>query len=76
MIAIKELVFADFARRGLMLNDGAVVMNVHVGERVGAAFTTQQQAVARAVVARVVRIGGCTNQTPVGVLAVSGADSL
>ena len=59
-----------------MLHDGCVIVDIHIGEGVGSAVGTQQQRVAGTVVAGVVCIAGSAHQSAVGVLAVSGRDTL
>ena len=46
LLAVEELVFRDFAGRGLVFKDGAVVVAVGVGPRVRSTFIAHQQGVA------------------------------
>ena len=37
LVAVEELIFGNLRGRGLMLEDGGVVVDIHVGEGVGTA---------------------------------------
>ena len=41
LVAIEELCLADFARCGLVFDDGRVVMDVHIGESVRSTLVAQ-----------------------------------
>ena len=76
LVAVEELVFADAGGGGLVLDDGGGVGVAYHREGVRAAFVADQQAVALAVVAGVLRTGIHPHEPPVGVLAVAGGDAL
>ena len=54
LVALEELILRNLTRGGFVLKDGRVVVNVHIGESMGATFGTQQQRVTRAVVTGIV----------------------
>src|SRR5690606_7899514 len=74
--AIEQLVVADLGGGGLVLDGGAGVLHLHVGEGVGAAALADQQAVALGVVAGALGAALDLHQAAVGVLAAAGADAL
>src|SRR5690606_36480728 len=74
--AIEQLVVADLGGGGLVLDGGAGVLHLHVGEGVGAAALADQQAVALGVVAGAFGPALDLDQAAVGVLAAAGADAL
>ena len=76
LVAVEELVFADFAGRCLMLEDGRVVMHIHIGEGMGTAVGAKEQRVARRIIAGIVGCCGSSYQSAIGVLGVSGRDAL
>ena len=45
LIAIEELLLADFARRRFMFHHSRVVVDVHIRERVRTAVATQQEGI-------------------------------
>ena len=59
-----------------MLEHGCVVMGIHVWEGMCSTIAAQQQRVAGTVVACIVGIGCGTNQTTIGVLAMTCRDTL
>ena len=59
-----------------MLEHSRVVVNIHVWEGVGSTVAAQEQRVARTIVAGIVGIGCGTNQTTIGVLAMTCRDTL
>ena len=59
-----------------MLEHGCVVMGIHIWEGMRSTIATQQQRVAGTVVAGIVGIGCSTNQTTIGVLAMTSRDTL
>ena len=59
-----------------MLEHGCVVMSIHVWEGMCSAIATQQQRVAGTVVAGIISIGCSTNQTTIGVLAMTSRNTL
>src|SRR5690606_40548590 len=74
--AVEQLVLADLGGGGLVLDGGAEILHLDVGEGVGAAALADQQAVALGVVARAVGVAVHLHQAAVGVLATAGADAL
>ena len=76
LVAVKELVFADFAGRCLVFHDCCVVVHVHIGEGMCSALTAQQERVAAAVVASAVGCGCHLDQASIGILALACADAL
>src|SRR5690606_34175181 len=74
--AVEQLVLADLGGGGLVLDRGAGVPHLDVGEGVGAALLADQQAVALGVVARAFGIAVDLHQAAVGVLSAAGAYSL
>src|SRR3546814_788573 len=74
--AIEHLVVGDLGRGRLVLDGGAGVLHLDVGEGVRAAFLADQQRVALGVVARAVGGSRHLDQAAVGVLAAAGADAL
>src|SRR5690606_7548118 len=74
--AVEQLVLADLGGRGLVLDRGAGIPHLDVGEGVGTALLADQQAVALGVVARAVGVAVDLHQAAVGVLAAAGADAL
>src|SRR3546814_8072752 len=72
--AIEHLVVGDLGRGGLVLDGGAGVLHLDVGEGVRAAFLADEQRVALGVVARAVGGSRHLDQAAVGVLAAAGAD--
>ena len=59
-----------------MLEHGCVVMGIHIWEGMRSTITAQQQRVAGTVVAGIIGIGCSTNQTTIGVLAMTSRDTL
>ena len=59
-----------------MLEHGCVVMGIHIWEGMRSTIATQQQRVAGTVVTGIVGIGCGTNQTTIGVLAMSCRNTL
>ena len=59
-----------------MLEHGCVVMGIHIWEGMRSTIAAQQQGVAGTVVARIIGIGCGTNQTTIGVLAMTCRDTL
>ena len=53
LVAVEELILTYLARCGLVLHNGSVVVNIHIREGVRTAIATQEQRVARRVVARI-----------------------
>ena len=68
LVAVEELVFADFLCGGLVLHYCCFVVYVHVGEGVCPTFAAQEQRVATGVVAGVVGIGRGSDKSSVRVL--------
>ena len=58
-----------------MLEHGCVVMGIHVWEGMRSTIATQQQGVAGTVVTGIIGIGCSTNQTTIGVLAMTCRDT-
>ena len=59
-----------------MLEHGCIVMGIHIWEGMRSTIATQQQGVAGTVVAGIIGIGCSTNQTTIGVLAMTCRDTL
>ena len=59
-----------------MLEHGCVVMGIHIWEGMRSTIAAQQQGVAGTVVAGIIGIGCSTNQTTIGVLAMTSGDTL
>src|SRR2546421_12794650 len=53
LVAVKDLVLADFRSRGLMFDARAGVLHLDIGEGVRAAFVAEQERIALGEVARV-----------------------
>ena len=75
LVAVEELVLADFAGRCFVLDDCRIVVDVHVGEGMSAAMTAQEKRVAAAVVAGSVGCGGHLDESSVSVLALACTDA-
>ena len=58
-----------------MLEHGCVVMGIHIWEGMRSTIAAQQQGVAGTVVAGIIGIGCSTNQTTIGVLAMTCRDT-
>src|SRR3546814_15181003 len=74
--AIEHLVVGDLGRGRLVLDGGAGVLHLDVGEGVRAAFLADEQRVALGVVARAGGGSRHLDQAAVGCLAAAGADAL
>ena len=59
-----------------MLEHGCVVMGIHIWEGMRSTIAAQQQRVAGTVIACIVGIGCGTNQTTIGVLAMTSRNTL
>ena len=59
-----------------MLEHGCIVMGIHVWEGMRSAIAAQQQGVAGTVVTGIICIGCSTNQSTIGILAMSCRDTL
>ena len=58
-----------------MFEHGCIVMGIHIWEGMRSAIATQQQGVAGTVVTGIIGIGRGTNQTTIGVLAMTCRDT-
>ena len=59
-----------------MLEDGRVVMHIHIREGMSTAVGAKEQRVARRIIAGIVGCCGSSYQSAIGVLGVSGRDAL
>ena len=76
LLAVEDLVFADLARRGFVLDDRRVVVDMDVGEGVCTAAVGEQEAIALRVVAGILCIGTDIDEPAVAILALTSADTL
>ena len=67
LVAVKELVLTDFGSGSFVLHDGSLVVDIHVGEGVGAALVAQQQRVALAIVACAISFLAHSHKASVGI---------
>ena len=75
MIAVEELVFADFTGSCFVLYDGCIVVNIHIWERVSPTFATKQQGIATAVIARSIGCGSHFDEPSISILAFACANA-
>ena len=76
LVAVEELVLVDLRGSGFVLDGGGVVVDVHVGEGVGAALTAQQEGVAGRIVACSISLLTHPDESSVGVLRLACRDAL
>ena len=76
LLTVEELIFGNLRSRGFVLYNRVIVVYVNVGEGVGSASGTEQQGVARGIVARSVGFLCHAHQSTIGVLALSCRDTL
>ena len=76
LIAVEELVLGDFRCRGLMLHYGGIIEDIYIGEGVGTAVAAHEQRVTLGVIAASGGIGSHFHQSTIGILGMSGRDTL
>ena len=75
LVAVEQLVLGDFRSCGFVFHCGVVVGHIDIRERVRAAGGTQQQGVARGIVACAFGLRSHFDQSAIGILAVTGGDT-
>ncbi len=75
LVAIEDLIFTDLGGRGFVFDSRTGVANFDVGESVRAAFVTQEQRIALAVIAGVLGALHDFDEAAIAVLAFASADS-
>ena len=76
LVAIEDLVLADFRGRGLVLHPRRRVLHFDVGKRMRPTLVTQQQRIALREIPRMRRPLLDLHQAPIAVLAVPGGNAL
>ena len=75
LLAVEELIFVDLGGRCFVFNGRRGVGDDHVGESVRAAFITQEERVALALITRVLGMDTHLHESPVRVLAMARGDT-
>src|SRR5688572_16893398 len=76
LVAVEDLVLSDLGGRRLVLHLRGGILDVDVGEGVGAALVADQHRVALREVARVVGAAQDLDHAAIGVLTLAGGDAL